>query len=454
MLEVLAEEAMKNAEAIGLDAIEVFLQKKELKRVEIRKGAIKNITTQERSGIALRAIVNNQMSFVSSNAPRHIKEIVELSAQNARASSQRVRVNFVDKKYITPVSDIRDLRLIDLTLDEITEGISEMLSSIEKSKPVKNLDGEALIEIEERLVANSEGLWKRERGSRMKAYIMTTIQVGDFIGMGSDHFASRTLVEDWQPLFNSSIKTALNQQNRKKMTLGRPKGIILSSDAAAQILAFTIIPSFNHTSSSQYHESFSNCRFNSNLQFVDDPTFTGAQNTFGFDDEGYPSRPRIVVSGGKCKRLLGMNFSCHDIDRKDIYLGNCYRVTSLNLDTRSYVYAPTVSSSNFIVKARKKASGNLLANLDNGIYVKQVTGAQDANYYTGDFVVSVLEGYEVKNGEIANPILPCYITGNIYRILEEQALMLGNQLREITIPGTPINVILPELLTSRMTISV
>ncbi|MHA1530550.1 MAG: metallopeptidase TldD-related protein [Candidatus Heimdallarchaeota archaeon] len=454
MTEVLADLALSLAEKMKIDATEVFVQSKEIKKIEISKGLIKYAIEQEKSGIAIRSVIDDQMSFVSSNAANKINEILELSVQNAKTSTQKVSRNFVNRKFITPVQEIRDDRLRDLSLEDICDSVSEILSSIELSKPVKNIDGIVVIETEERLIANSEGLWKREVGTRLKADILTTTKVDDFIGMGSGHLASRVLQEDWQKLFNTSIKTAYDQRNRKKMTIGRPRGVILSPESAAQILAHALIPSFHYTSGSHYYESFRNCRFNKNIVMIDDPTYPGAQNTFGFDDEGYPSKPRDVLSGGKCKRLLGMNFSCPELDKKEVYRGNCYRVAFLSNDTRSYVYPPTVSSSNFIIKAKKPLTESLAQELNNGIYIKEIVGAQDANYYTGDFVVSVVEGYEIKNGEILNPILPCYCSGNIYRMLEDSSLMLGNQLQEVPIRATPLNVVMPEILSSRMTISI
>ena len=454
MTEVLADLALTLAEKMKIDDTEVFVQSKEIKKIEISKGLIKHAIEQEKSGIAIRSVINDQMSFVSSNAANKINEILELSVQNAKTSTQKVSSNFVNRKFITPVQEIRDNRLRDLSLEDISDRVSEILSSIELSKPVKNIDGVVAIETEERLIANSEGLWKREVGTRLKADILTTTKVDDFIGMGSGHLASRVLKEDWQKLFNTSIKTAYDQRNRKKMTIGRPRGVIFSPESAAQILAHALIPSFHYTSGSHYYESFRNCRFNKNIVMTDDPTYPGAQNTFGFDDEGYPSKPRDVLSGGKCKRLLGMNFSCPELDKKEVYRGNCYRVAFLSNDTRSYVYPPTVSSSNFVVKAKKPLTEPLAQELNSGIYIKEIVGAQDANYYTGDFVVSVIEGYEIKNGEILNPILPCYCSGNIYRMLEDSSLIIGNQLQEVPIRATPLNVLMPEILSTRMTISI
>ncbi len=454
MTEVLADLALTLAEKMAIDSTEVFVQKKDLKRIEISNGSIKHAIEQEKSGIAIRAIIDNQLSFVTSNAADKINEILDLTIQNAKTSTQKVSRNFINRKFITPVQQIRDNQLRDITLEGMCDRISEILSSIELSKPVKNIDGVVEIKTEERLIANTEGLWKREVGTRLKADILTTIKVDDSIGMGSGHLASRVLQENWQNLFNTSIKTAYALRNRKKMTIGKPQGVIFSPEAAAQILAYALIPSFHYTGGSQYYESFQNCRFNKNIILVDDPTFPGAQNTFGFDDEGYPSKPREVLSSGKCKRLLGMNFSCSELDKKEVYRGNCYRVAFFSNEERSYIYPPTVSSSNFIFKAKKPLTNSMLQELNNGIYIKEIVGAQDANYYTGDFVVTAIEGYEVKNGEIMNPILPCYCTGNIYRMLEDPSLIIGHQLQEVPITSTPLNVIMPEILSTRMTISI
>ena len=107
-----------------------------------------------------------------------------------------------------------------------------------------------------------------------------------------------------------------------------------------------------------------------------------------------------------------------------------------------------------MVKAKKPLTEPLAQELNSGIYIKEIVGAQDANYYTGDFVVSVIEGYEIKNGEILNPILPCYCSGNIYRMLEDSSLIIGNQLQEVPIRSTPLNVLMPEILSTRTTISI
>lgn len=453
MIEVIADLILKYSKKVGINETEAFLQKKNIRRVDISQGYIKQLSEQEKSGFAVRSLVNKRMGFVSSNSSVNIEDVVELSAQNARSSIQKITESFNDRKFVTPVEKIRDDQLRELSLEEMGEQIVEILKSIEASKPVKKIDGSVVVETEERIIANTSGIWKREVATRMQASIETAIQIGDFIGVGSSFLASRELESNWQELFNSAIKTAYSQQNRDRLTLERPKGIILSSKVIAQILAFSLIPSFYESNENHQYESIRAKSFMKGIEMIDDPTYPGAQNTFGFDDEAYPSKPRTVFSNGKCKRLLGMNFTCSESHPRISSQGNCYRVTNMSLENRSYLYPPVISASNFIFKSKKNSVENLISELQNGIYIKDISGAQDSNFFSGDFTITSIEGYEIKGGEILKPILPCFCSGNIFKILEDQTLLLGTQMQEIPIPATPLSVITPAILTTRMTIS-
>lgn len=454
MLEVIGELILKHAQKIGIDAVEAFLQKKSLKRIIMTKGTIKNVSEHELSGFAVRSIIDKRMGFVSSNSSSNIEDTVELSLQNAKSSLQKVSRDFVDSKSITQVKKIRDNRLRDITLEDISDKIITMLESIESSKPITNVAGSVLVETEERLVANSQGLWKREVGTRLLVELETAIQIDDFIGVGTGNECSRALDKNWQDLFNLTIKSAYSQKGKKKLSLAKPRGIIFSSEAIAQIMAFSLIPALYSTNDTVHSESAMKMNFTKDIELIDDPTIPGALNTFGFDDEGYPTKPITIISKGKCKRLLGMTFACSEESQKANYRGNCFRVASVSKDSRSYSYPPVISASNFILKSYAPVKDTILGYLSDGIYVKQITGAQDANYFSGDFNLTVTEGYEIKNGVITNPILPCFCSGNIYKILNDPSLILGSATKQVPITTTPLNIITPELLTSRMTITV
>ncbi len=454
MLEVIGELILKHAKKIGIDAVEAFLQKKSLKRIIMNKGIIKNVSEHELSGFAVRSIIDKRMGFVSSNSSSNIEATVELSLQNAKSSLQKISRDFVDSKTISQVDNIRDNNLRDLTLNDISEKLITMLESIDSSKPIINIAGSVFVETEERLVANSQGLWKREVGTRLFVELETAIQIDDFIGVGTGNECSRALDKNWQALFNSTIKNAYSHQGKKKLSLSKPRGVIFSSEAIAQILAFSLIPSFYSTNESSHSETMKKRNFAKDIELIDDPTIQGALNTFGFDDEGHPTKPQTIISKGKCKNLLGMTYDCSEESQEVNYRGNCFRVAPVSRESRSYLYPPVISASNFIMKSFAPVKDSILGYLSDGIYVKRITGAQDANYFSGDFNLTVTEGYEIKNGEIINPISPCFCSGNIYKILNDPTLILGSKTKQVPILTTPLNIITPELLTSRITITV
>ncbi|MFW9923887.1 MAG: metallopeptidase TldD-related protein, partial [Candidatus Thorarchaeota archaeon] len=322
MLEVIADLILKFAKRISIDETEAFLQKKNLKLVQISKGLIKKVSEIEKSGVAVRSIIDKKIGFVATNSSSNIENTVELSAQNARNSIQNITQSFVDKKSITRVEGIRDNQLRDLELEDMSIRILEIVKSLEESKPLKKIDGSVLIETEERLIVNSSGLWKREVNTKMQAQIETVIEIDEYLVIGSGLLHTHNLTNNWQDLFNTAIKTAYSQQGRTKLAIDKPKAVVFSPKAMGQIIAYSLIPSFYITNEGHYLQSITKYKFSPDIEMIDDPTFPNAQNTFGFDDEGYPTKPRVIYNNGQCKQLLGMNFTCAEYDPRIIYLGN------------------------------------------------------------------------------------------------------------------------------------
>ena len=175
MLEIAANIALREAEKQKIDAMEVFLQKKNRKKIEIINGCITRVTEHEHSGIAIRTIINNHMSFGTTSVSTKIEDLVELTAQNARNSLQQSMHPFIQDKRITPVENIRDDRLRDLTLEEMSDVVGEVLKQIKARSVIQKIDGYLIVEVEERLVATTEGLWKREVGTYQNAHLLTHI---------------------------------------------------------------------------------------------------------------------------------------------------------------------------------------------------------------------------------------------------------------------------------------
>lgn len=454
MLEVVADMILTKAKPHKIDAIETFLQKRTIKHLSFTKGRINNISSKVLSGFGIRALKNNQLSFLASNSSENIDELLDLASLLATKSYRRVTRGFVTNNEITSVKKINDYRIRDISLNEISIDLEDNIKQFLDKKNVQNISGNVQIEIEERLVANSENLWKREVGTKMFGHVITTIKENTTEGIGSAFCSSRTFIQDWKKFFKKSYLTAKNQKNRIKLSNALSKEVLLSSKTLANIMAFALIPAFYNINLNQNKIPIRKKVFNKNLEMYDDPLYPGGQNTYGFDDEGFPTEKHILVSNGKFRRFLGMQFSSPTISRRDTYRGNCFRINNLMKNPRSYRYSPTVSSTNFTLMDNKSNKNTLEDIMEQGIYIKDIIGVRNANAYTGDFVLAVVEAYEVQNGEITSPIQPCFCSGNIYEILEDDTLLLSNKIQENSIPNTNFSVLAPEILTSRLTFSI
>jgi PmbA protein len=61
----------------------------------------------------------------------------------------------------------------------------------------------------------------------------------------------------------------------------------------------------------------------------------------------------------------------------------------------------------------------MLEDMQEGLIVEQLMGADQGNLLGGDFGGNVLLGYKVENGEIVGRVKDTMIAGNVYQVLRE-----------------------------------
>lgn len=152
----------------------------------------------------------------------------------------------------------------------------------------------------------------------------------------------------------------------------------------------------------------------SELTIVDNPTIEGLSGSYKYDDEGTTAKQNVMIKNGKVLSLLS---DC----KTALILG----VTSSgNARSVSYKNVPIVRASNMFVKAGSNSVGELLNEIENGYYAKDVLYG---HHYNGRFIFRPKHFFEVKDGIIRNEVLPPNITGNIMSILK--TIKIGNDLK-------------------------
>ena len=136
---------------------------------------------------------------------------------------------------------------------------------------------------------------------------------------------------------------------------------------------------------------------------VDDPTLSGTFGSRAFDDEGVPTRRNVIVESGILKT----------------YLHNSNTAKKFGVKTTGNAGIIVPHPWNLIVEAGDKSFDELLAEVDDGIYVTNDWYLRYQNFRTGDFSTIPRDGmFQIKHGEIKASIRELRISDNMLRILQ------------------------------------
>ena len=76
-----------------------------------------------------------------------------------------------------------------------------------------------------------------------------------------------------------------------------------------------------------------------------------------------------------------------------------------------------------VVLPGDRTSRELLAEIDDGLYIQDVIGFGQSNIINGDFSGTLGLGYRIKKGEIVGRVKNTMISGNLYEVLKHNVLV-------------------------------
>ncbi len=152
------------------------------------------------------------------------------------------------------------------------------------------------------------------------------------------------------------------------------------------------------------------------ITVVDDGTMAGKRGSFGYDDEGVPSKRNVLIENGVLNTYMYDRLSAQRAGLEST--GNGRR--------ESYRHRPIVRMTNTYIAPGSMDPEEIVRSVDRGLFVKKMGGGQ-VNTVNGDFVFEVTEGYRIENGRIAEPVRNATLTGNGPKVLSTVD-MVGNDL--------------------------
>jgi TldD protein len=157
------------------------------------------------------------------------------------------------------------------------------------------------------------------------------------------------------------------------------------------------------------------------LNIVDQGNLKGASGTYKYDDEGIPTQKTYLIKEGVLSgRLLSREMAA--------FFGG--KPTG-NFRATDYRVNPIVRMSNIFIENGESKYEDMLASIDNGLYLCQGKGGQTM----GDlFTFGAQYGYKIKNGKLGKMIRDINISGNVFTTLKN-IVAVGNDFEIIETGG-------------------
>jgi TldD protein len=148
---------------------------------------------------------------------------------------------------------------------------------------------------------------------------------------------------------------------------------------------------------------------------LDDGTIENAWGSANYDDEGYPQQRRVLIEKGILKSYMIDKINARRMKMEPT--GSSRR--------QNYKFSPTSRMSNTFIDNGTSTVEEIIANTKFGLFAKKLGGGS-VNPGNGDFNFSVMEGYMIRDGKIAEPVKGAALVGNGAEILHKIDMIANN----------------------------
>lgn len=304
------------------------------------------------------------------------------------------------------------------------------------------------------LIANSEGTWAKDQRVRTRLGIDSIATSGSNMERGSYRPGAHKgfelfddiKVEEYAKEASRIAKTMLGAipcpSGKMPVIIDNEFGGVIFHEACGHGLEATAVAKGNSVFAGKLGEKVAS----SIVTAVDDGTIPNAWGSLNVDDEGMPTRRNVLIEDGILKGYM--------IDKLN---GRRMGMDPTGSSRReSYKFAPTSRMTNTFIESGTSKFEDMISSTHEGIYAKYMGGGS-VNPATGDFNFSVMEGYMIRDGKIAEPVRGATLIGNGPETIKKIEMIGSNLAHGQGMCGSvsgsiPANVGQPTIKLSNLTI--
>lgn len=431
----LCEKVLKSAEKLGAKEAEALIVARRAIGVEIERAEIKTCSDILDRGLGVRTVTDKKLGFAFTNilTEKEAEKTAKRAFKASKASPKDKKWKQLPEKRKYPtVRDTYDKKITQFTSDEAVVLCQTMIkAAYEVDKRVLPAFGGAEVTIFESICLNSHGVKISDKGTSLVCALGTMARSKTAVSpMCFEFKASRRYEPDPKWVAKEAARFAIDAINVGKAEAGKFP-IMLDPFALQSILTFTLVQSVKGDIVARGRSIFKNKIgkkvAGENITIYDNGTLPGGLRSGKMDMEGVPRQKTPIIEEGILRGFLYNNYWAR-LEGKES-TGNAGRGGG-GLSLPPYGTIPTISPTNIQLTAGSFKEEELLEEVKNGYYVRNVQGAHQSNPETGEFSVALAPAWRIQKGRITHAVKGVMIAGNVYDMLKKISA-LGKETRQV-----------------------
>jgi len=421
----LIEKILDTALETGADFSEVFVENRKASVLQSVSGRLEKSNNSHTFGVGIRVAKQVQSVYGYTNS-KNPDDLIQLARNLSKSFHDE---NLTTRTPLMPL-EVGKRHRVKIKPSEMT--LKDKVSLLKRSSKaasdyddvIKQVFVNLVDDEQEVLIANSEGRFVTETRVRVR---IATSSIASDNGVMQTGFASDGSGKGYEFFDECDIEAIAKEASRIAKTMlyadDCPSGVmpvIIHNEFGGVIFHEACGHSLEATSVAKNASVFSGKKgtkiASDIVTAIDDGTIENGWGSANFDDEGYPQQRRVLIKNGILNSYMVDKINGRRMNEEAT--GSSRR--------QNYKFSPTSRMSNTFIDNGTSTLEEMIAATDYGLFAKRLGGGS-VNPGNGDFNFSVMEGYMIRDGKIAEPVKGAALVGNGATILHEID-MVGNNL--------------------------
>lgn len=400
------EEILSRAKKVAEQA-EVFQVFSKRTPVQFEANRLKQIQTKESTSTALRLIKDGKLGFSQASGFVDPETLVDMAMETCQFNMP-ARFDFPGSK-VYPRIDVFDSQIDNMTTDDMVDLGEQSIATIRRHTPDIMCEASVIAGTASVHLINSEGGEASYKKSFFTLSLEGILIQDDMLFVGDSQSSCR-------PMFDFKIMTeeVIRQLEMAKRNAEISTGlmpVIFTTNGVASSLIAPLIAAFNGKmvldGASPLKDKQGEQIFDKKLSLWDDATLPYQIASGPCDDEGMPSQRTSLIDHGEVSQFF-----------YDLQTASLANTRSTGNGSR-HGGLPTPSPSSLVIGEGDVPFSEMVKDMQEGLIIDQLIGAEQGNLLNGDFSGNVLLGYKVENGEIIGRVKDTMVYGNVYQLLKQ-----------------------------------